>query len=80
MMMCLILLFLKLDSHISTYTIIDGRRRNGNFFIKTDHSLIDVENHAGKAYDIIFKFNFVFNTENPKQIENFYDFISGCIY
>ena len=78
--MCVILLFLKLDSHISTYTIIDWRRRNGNFFLKTDHSLTDVENHPRKAHDIIFKLKFVFNIENPKQHENFYDFISGCIY
>ena len=42
---------------------IDGRRRNGNFFIKIDPSLIDVENHPGKAHDILFKFNFVFNIE-----------------
>ena len=75
--MCVILPFLKLDSHISTCTIIDGRRRNGNLFIKTDDSLIDVENQAVKAYDILFKLNFVFNVENPKQLENFYDFIYG---
>ena len=65
---------------ISTCTLMDWRRRNGNFLIKTDHSFIDVENHPGKAYDILFKLNFVFNIENPMQLENFYDFISGCIH
>ena len=76
-MMCVILLFLKLDSHISTCTIIDGGRRNGHFFIKIDHSLIDVEGLAVKACGIHFKLNFIFNVENPKLLENFYDFIYG---
>ena len=69
--MCVILLFLKLGSHISTHTIIEGRKRNGNFFIKIDLSLIDVETHSGKAYDILFKLNFAFNVENPKHLEIF---------
>ena len=42
---------------------IDGRRRNGNFFIKIDHSLINVEDHPVKAFDILFKLHFVFNAE-----------------
>ena len=39
---------------------IDGRRRNGNFFTKVDHSLIDVEDYPVKAFDILFKMHFAF--------------------
>ena len=61
------------------YTTMDGRRRNGNFFIKVDHSLINDEDHPIKAFDIIFKLHFVFNIDHAKLLENFYDFILGCI-
>ena len=61
-------------------SIANGNRNSGNFFLKVDHELVNVENHPVKAFDILFKLHFVFNIEYAKSLENFYDFIAGCIY
>ena len=52
-------------------TKADGRRRNGNFFIKVGHSLIDVEDHLVKAFDILFKLHFVFMENMRSSLKTF---------
>ena len=61
-------------------SIVNGSRNSGKFLIKVDHELVNVENQPVKIFDILFKLHFVFNVEYEIALENFHDFIAGCIY
>ncbi|XP_035205017.1 uncharacterized protein LOC118179969 [Stegodyphus dumicola] len=51
-----------------------------SFYIKAVNHLKACPNHAMKAFDILFKTNFVFSVQYAHTSTNFYNFVASLLY
>jgi len=54
-------------------------RRTGIYYIVADDHLIQIEDNAIIAFNILLKLHYCFDVEFTSNLVNFYDFITGCM-
>jgi hypothetical protein len=57
-----------------------GSQKTGQYFLYLDRKYLEVADNPVTAFDVLFKSHFVFNVQYADELQNFYDFVCGCMY